>query len=93
VTVGASEIWVKSADAKSGAAIGRSPTILGGSRANRKEPNSCFPTNREQRQFPLEGAKPKNSMMRIAILSDIHGNRTAFEAVLADLQAPDTIMA
>src|SRR5437764_1916 len=30
-------------------------------------------------------------MMRIAILSDIHGNRTAFEAVLGDLQqtAPD----
>src|ERR1700686_681540 len=29
--------------------------------------------------------------MRIAILSDIHGNRTAFEAVLADLKqtAPD----
>lgn len=31
--------------------------------------------------------------MRIAILSDIHGNRTAFEAVLADLRqtAPDLI--
>jgi putative phosphoesterase len=31
--------------------------------------------------------------MRIAIVSDIHGNRTAFEAVLADLQqtAPDLI--
>jgi predicted phosphodiesterase len=31
--------------------------------------------------------------MRIAIVSDIHGNRTAFEAVLADLQrtAPDMI--
>ena len=24
--------------------------------------------------------------MRIAIVSDIHGNRTAFEAVLADLR-------
>jgi predicted phosphodiesterase len=32
--------------------------------------------------------------MRIAIVSDIHGNRTAFEAVLADLQqtAPDSIL-
>ncbi len=32
--------------------------------------------------------------MRIAILSDIHGNRTAFEAVLADLRqtAPDLIL-
>src|SRR5277367_6563746 len=31
--------------------------------------------------------------MRIAIVSDIHGNRTAFEAVLADLRqtAPDLI--
>src|SRR5579871_612093 len=31
--------------------------------------------------------------MRIAVLSDIHGNRTAFEAVLADLRetAPDQI--
>jgi predicted phosphodiesterase len=32
--------------------------------------------------------------MRIAIVSDIHGNRTAFEAVLADLQqtSPDIIL-
>jgi predicted phosphodiesterase len=32
--------------------------------------------------------------MRIAIVSDIHGNRTAFEAVLADLRhtAPDLIL-
>jgi putative phosphoesterase len=32
--------------------------------------------------------------MRIAVVSDIHGNRTAFEAVLADLQqtAPDTVI-
>src|SRR3989442_10831292 len=32
--------------------------------------------------------------MRTAILSDIHGNRTAFEAVLADLQqtSPDLIL-
>ena len=32
--------------------------------------------------------------MRIAILSDIHGDRTAFEAVLADLQqtSPDLIL-
>jgi predicted phosphodiesterase len=32
--------------------------------------------------------------MRIAVLSDIHGNRTAFEAVLADLQqtSPDLIL-
>src|SRR5438552_15751837 len=32
--------------------------------------------------------------MRIAIVSDIHGNLTAFEAVLADLQqaAPDLIL-
>jgi predicted phosphodiesterase len=32
--------------------------------------------------------------MRVAILSDIHGNRTAFEAVLADLQqtSPDLIV-
>ena len=32
--------------------------------------------------------------MRIAIVSDIHGNRTAFEAVLADLEqtAPDLIL-
>lgn len=31
--------------------------------------------------------------MRIAVVSDIHGNRTAFEAVLADLQrtAPDVV--
>jgi putative phosphoesterase len=31
--------------------------------------------------------------MRIAVVSDIHGNRTAFEAVLADLQrtAPDAV--
>jgi predicted phosphodiesterase len=33
-------------------------------------------------------------MMRIAIVSDIHGNRTAFEAVLEDLQqtSPDLIL-
>jgi len=32
--------------------------------------------------------------MRIAIMSDIHGNRTAFEAVLADLQqtSPDLVL-
>jgi putative phosphoesterase len=32
--------------------------------------------------------------MRVAIVSDIHGNRTAFEAVLADLQqtAPDLVL-
>ena len=32
--------------------------------------------------------------MRIAVLPDIHGNRTAFEAVLADLQqsSPDLIL-
>src|SRR5271170_7107432 len=32
--------------------------------------------------------------MRVAILSDIHGNRTAFEAVLADLRqaSPDLIL-
>jgi predicted phosphodiesterase len=32
--------------------------------------------------------------MRIAIVSDIHGNRTAFEAVLVDLRqtAPDLIL-
>ena len=32
--------------------------------------------------------------MRIAILSDIHGNRTAFEAVLKDLRnmAPDLVL-
>jgi 3',5'-cyclic AMP phosphodiesterase CpdA len=32
--------------------------------------------------------------MRIAVVSDIHGNRTAFEAVLADLQqtSPDLIL-
>jgi len=37
------------------------------------------------------GMKP---LMRIAIVSDIHGNRTAFEAVLADLRqtAPDLIL-
>jgi predicted phosphodiesterase len=31
--------------------------------------------------------------MRVAIVSDIHGNRTAFEAVLADLEqtSPDVI--
>ena len=31
--------------------------------------------------------------MRIAVLSDIHGNLTAFEAVLADLQktSPDVV--
>src|SRR5580704_613381 len=34
------------------------------------------------------------SLMRIAIVSDIHGNRTAFEAVLADLRqtSPDLIL-
>lgn len=34
------------------------------------------------------------AMMRIAIVSDIHGNGTAFEAVLADLQetAPDLVL-
>src|ERR1700730_806265 len=34
------------------------------------------------------------TVMRIAIVSDIHGNRTAFEAVLADLRqtSPDLIM-
>src|SRR5580704_18480357 len=33
------------------------------------------------------------TLMRIAIVSDIHGNRTAFEAVLADLgqTSPDLI--
>lgn len=32
--------------------------------------------------------------MRVAIVSDIHGNRTAFEAVLADLRqtTPDIIL-
>ena len=32
--------------------------------------------------------------MRIAIVSDIHGNRTAFEAVLGDLRqtSPDLIL-
>lgn len=32
--------------------------------------------------------------MRIAVISDIHGNRTAFEAVLADLQetSPDVVL-
>src|ERR1700680_2655038 len=32
--------------------------------------------------------------MRIAVVSDIHGNRTAFEAVLADLRqtSPDLIL-
>src|SRR5579863_10505520 len=32
--------------------------------------------------------------MRIAVVSDIHGNRTAFEAVLADLKqtSPDLIL-
>src|ERR1700749_2062570 len=36
---------------------------------------------------------PQAKAMRIAIVSDIHGNRTAFEAVLADLRqtAPDLI--
>lgn len=35
-----------------------------------------------------------DSMTRIAIVSDIHGNRTAFEAVLADLRevSPDLIL-
>jgi hypothetical protein len=37
---------------------------------------------------------PSPADMRIAIVSDIHGNRTAFEAVLADLRqtAPDLIL-
>ena len=32
--------------------------------------------------------------MRIAVVSDIHGNRTAFEAILADLRetSPDLIL-
>ena len=32
--------------------------------------------------------------MRVAIVSDIHGNRTAFDAVLADLRqtAPDLVL-
>src|SRR2546428_7989144 len=35
-----------------------------------------------------------SSVMRIAIVSDIHGNRTAFEAVLADLRqtSPDLVL-
>jgi putative phosphoesterase len=39
-------------------------------------------------------AKRAGSKMRIAILSDIHGNRRAFQAVLADLQqvAPDLVV-
>jgi hypothetical protein len=39
-------------------------------------------------------AIPWNSLMRIAILSDIQGNRTALEAVLADLceTAPESIL-
>jgi predicted phosphodiesterase len=37
---------------------------------------------------------PGRTVMRIAIVSDIHGNRTAFEAVLADLKrtSPDLIL-
>ena len=36
----------------------------------------------------------RGSLMRIAIVSDIHGNQTAFEAVLADLRqtSPDLIL-
>ena len=36
----------------------------------------------------------RNNLVRIAIVSDIHGNRTAFEAVLADLRqsSPDLIL-
>ncbi|HEX4066599.1 MAG TPA: metallophosphoesterase family protein [Acidobacteriaceae bacterium] len=32
--------------------------------------------------------------MRLAVVSDIHGNRTAFEAVLADLKSvsPDMVL-
>lgn len=35
----------------------------------------------------------KEAAMRVAIVSDIHGNRTAFEAVLADLRqtSPDIV--
>ena len=44
-----------------------------------------------------QGAGPRRGrlvVMRIAIVSDIHGNRTAFEAVLADLQqtSPDLVL-
>ena len=36
----------------------------------------------------------REAVVRIAIVSDIHGNRTAFEAVLADLRqtSPDLIL-
>lgn len=39
------------------------------------------------------GRKKVNSGQRVVIVSDIHGNRTAFEAVLADLRetSPDLI--
>lgn len=38
--------------------------------------------------------KEARRSVRIAIVSDIHGNRTAFEAVLADLQetSPDLVL-
>src|SRR5271155_3493711 len=47
---------------------------------------------------PLSGSisftRYRTTLMRIAIVSDIHGNRTAFEAVLADLRktSPDLIL-
>src|SRR6185503_7755585 len=44
---------------------------------------------------PPTGSSPRlNSGMRTAILSDIHGNLTAFEAVVADLRetSPDLIL-
>src|SRR5580658_9716429 len=50
------------------------------------------------RSFPVQGSDEKpdgerGGRMRIAVVADIHGNRTAFEAVLADLRemSPDLI--
>jgi predicted phosphodiesterase len=47
-------------------------------------------------QLPYDVSRSfsKTGRMRIAVLSDIHGNRTAFEAVLADIRqvSPDLVL-
>src|ERR1700733_1651181 len=45
------------------------------------------------RRSSIKCNQPKDSDVRVAIVSDLHGNLTAFEAVLADLQktSPDLI--
>ena len=52
------------------------------------------PLDERENSNSLKVPRSKIVLMRIAVVSDIHGNRTAFEAVLADLQqtSPDLIL-